>query len=119
MFVLSLLVAICGPIKSEPLEFAAIRTLAAFSGAEITTSGSAVGIEYSVTSAGLQNTEFEISQESFKFSSPAGLGKPAIQLSINKGVLVINGKQAGGINSGDRLTVSSDREVKINSRAIR
>jgi hypothetical protein len=43
----------------------------------------------------LQTTQFETFEELFQFFSPA-FGEPAIRISIDKGIVVINGKTRDG-----------------------
>jgi hypothetical protein len=83
------------------------------------TSGTAVGLNYSVANAFFENTSFEISPTTFSYSTSSWLGSSKFRVSVSKRRLSVNGKDCGPITAGDQLIVSIDHDVKVNGRQVR
>jgi hypothetical protein len=84
-----------------------------------TTTGTAVGVNYSVEDQGLLHTSaFEISESDFSYSRTPLLGFPIFRMNINKGHLFVHGQDLGVIKAGDQLAVSPENTVRVNGLVI-
>jgi hypothetical protein len=87
--------------------------------ADIHTSGTAAGLNYSLTRHGILYVDvFENSTDELKFTS-WHVGHAAIELTVEKGRLSIDAKDCGMINVGDQLDIGPENEITINGLRLR
>ena len=82
--------------------------------AEVTQTGTASGVNFSLSNGAFRNTSFTPSPSGFRFVSTPWIGAGELDVTCSGGQLFINGRSAGAVQAGDQLTVTLDQQVLVN-----
>ena len=88
--------------------------------AESRQEGTAAGVRYVFAHTGLQGYTFKPLPTGFRYEQRSwfGLGKPRLEVTVEKGRVLINGVDRGPIKEGGQLTVTAERRVLIDDKEV-
>ena len=87
---------------------------------EVQATGTAAGIRYTFAHTGFQGYSFATSPTGFRYEQRSwfGLGRPSLEVAVEKGRVLINRTDCGPIKAGERLVVTTDNRVLVNDKEL-